>query len=385
MARLPDPLAQILIGATFALILFGIVVFQVWNYFNNFNYKDSGRLKAFVASLFVLDFAATIFLLIWFVFTHVSSNATSHSQNERLYRVLVTTWADDESLMQIYWTLVTGPVLLGIIGPLVITFFALRIHALITRWWVPGVICVLAFASFGDVLSTALQCVILNGISAGGIASGVVGGHMSTFADLGDAKASLGICLVPAAVANIIITGAMSHYLYRRKDKFSLASRTLDTMIQVSIQNGLVTSLLSSAQAILFLCDSGPYYLGRPFLQSLSSFTDAPFLAALSFVMPKVYANMALSALNSRRIVDVKKPEVLAMPSGDYASNAYMPHRTVHETPGVFVNVETTRAHDTDLKDGWGGNLTPSEKEAESPPSSSKDLPVLSEHGCHAQ
>ncbi|PBK62977.1 hypothetical protein ARMSODRAFT_559660 [Armillaria solidipes] len=332
MARLPDPLAQILIGATFALILFGIVVFQVWNYFNNFNYKDSGRLKAFVASLFVLDFAATIFLLIW------------------LYRVLVTSWADDESLMQIYWTLVTGPVLLGIIGPLVITFFALRIHALITRWWVPGVICVLAFASF-----------------AGGIASGVVGGNMSTFADLDNAKAPLGICLVPAAVANIIITGAMSHYLYRRKDKFSLASRTLDTMIQVSIQNGLVTSLLSSAQAILFLCDSGPYYL------------------ALSFVMPKVYANMALSALNSRRIVDVKKPEVLAMPSGDYASNAYMPHRTVHETPGVFVNVETTRAHDTDLKDGWGGNLTPSEKEAESPPSSSKDLPVLSEHGCHAQ
>ncbi|KAK0227771.1 hypothetical protein IW262DRAFT_553338 [Armillaria fumosa] len=332
MARLPDPLAQILIGATFALILFGIVVFQVWNYFNNFNYKDNGRLKAFVASIFVLDFAATIFLLIW------------------LYRVLVTTWADDESLMQIYWTLVTGPVLLGIIGPLVITFFALRIHALITRWWVPGVICVLAFASF-----------------AGGIASGVVGGNMSTFADLGHAKASLGICLVPAAVANIIITGAMSHYLYRRKDKFSLASRTLDTMIQVSIQNGLVTALLSCAQAILYLCDSGPYYL------------------ALSFVMPKVYANMALSALNSRRIVDVKKPEVLAMPSGDYASNAYMPHRTVHETPGVFVNVETTRAHDADLKDGWGGNLTPSEKEAESPPSSSKDLPVLSEHGCHAQ
>ncbi|KAK0473995.1 hypothetical protein IW261DRAFT_665979 [Armillaria novae-zelandiae] len=351
MARLPDPLAQILIGATFALILFGIVVFQVWNYFNNFNYKDNGRLKAFVASLFVLDFAATIFLLIW------------------LYRVLVTTWADDESLMQIYWTLVTGedpprsvstlikhdapplgPVLLGIIGPLVITFFAFRIHALITRWWVPGVICVLAFASF-----------------AGGIASGVVGGNMSTFADLGHAKASLGICLVPAAVANIIITGAMSHYLYRRKDKFSLASRTLDTMIQVSIQNGLVTALLSSAQAILYLCDSGPYYL------------------ALSFVMPKVYANMALSALNSRRIVDVKKPEVLAMPSGDYASNTYMPHRTVHETPGVFVNVETTRAHDTDLKDGWSGNLTPSEKEAESPPSSSKDLPVLSEHGCHAQ
>lgn len=55
---------------------------------------------------------------------------------------------------------------------------------------------------------------------------------MSTFADLGSAKASLGVCLVPAAVANIIVTGAMSHYLYRRKDKFSLASRTLDTMIQ---------------------------------------------------------------------------------------------------------------------------------------------------------
>ncbi|KAK0455184.1 uncharacterized protein EV420DRAFT_587198 [Desarmillaria tabescens] len=330
MARLPDPLAQILIGATFALILFGIVVFQTWNYFNNFNYKDNGRLKAFVASLFMLDFAATIFLLIW------------------LYRVLVTTWADNTSLMQIYWTLVTGPVLLGIIGPLVITFFALRIHALITRWWVPGVICVLAFASF-----------------AGGIASGVAGAKMDTFADLEDAKASLGVCLVPAAVANIIITGAMSHYLFRRKDKFSLASRTLDTMIQVSVQNGLVTSLLSSAQAILFLCDSGPYYL------------------ALSFVMPKLYANMALSALNSRKIIDVKKPEVLAMPSGDYASNAYMPHRTVHETPGVFVNVETTRAHDTDLKDGWGGNLTPSEKE--SPPSSSKDLPVLHEQNCHAQ
>ncbi len=61
-------------------------------------------MKAFVASLFVLDFAATIFLLIWFVFTLVSPNATSHSYNERLYRVLVTTWADDESLMQIYWS-----------------------------------------------------------------------------------------------------------------------------------------------------------------------------------------------------------------------------------------------------------------------------------------
>ncbi|KAK0210156.1 hypothetical protein DFS33DRAFT_1402353 [Desarmillaria ectypa] len=362
MARLPDPLAQILIGATFALVLFGIVVFQTWNYFNNFNYKDNGRLKAFVASLFVLDFAATIFLLIWFVCLYVLPMLLLITQNERLYRVLVTSWADNDSLMQIYWTLVTGPVLLGIIGPLVLTFFALRIHALITRWWVPGVICVLAFASF-----------------AGGIASGVVGANMSTLADLERAKAPLGICLVPAAVANIIITGAMSHYLFRRKDKFSLASKTLDTMIQgkmvrfISVpfvhipmfMTGLVTSLLASAQAILFLCDAGPYYL------------------SISFVMPKLYVNMALSALNSRKITDVKKPEVLAMPTSDYASNAYMPHRTVHETPGVFVNVETTRAHDGDLKDGWGGNLTPSEKE--SPPSSSKDLPVLHEQNCHAQ
>ncbi len=67
--------------------------------------------------------------------------------------------------------------------------------------------------------------------------------------------------------------------------------------------------------------------------------------------MPKLYANMTLSSLHSRKVI--VRPEVIAVPSagGVYTTSTY--GNRGQNAPGVFVNVETTETRDYNLKDEW--------------------------------
>ncbi|KAF9026714.1 hypothetical protein BDZ89DRAFT_1134597 [Hymenopellis radicata] len=268
--QLPQPFPTMFAGACISLALFGIVITQTWNYFNNFP-KDNIRLKAFVVTVFTLDLASTVFLAMWSV-----------------VRLFIVRWADESFLDVLHWTLFMDPILLGVIASFVHIFFALRINVLLGQWWIPAVIAVLALTTL-----------------CGGVASGVMALHINTFDRLHEIRPYLAVWLWPAAVADIIIALSMSYYLYQHKERINSTEQWMDRATGVLVQNGSITAVVAVINAILFVSSDVPYHL------------------AISFIMPKLYANMTLSSLHSRKVI--VRPEVIAVPSagGVFTTSTY--------------------------------------------------------------
>ncbi|KZP10695.1 hypothetical protein FIBSPDRAFT_838256 [Athelia psychrophila] len=79
-------------------------------------------------------------------------------------------------------------------------------------------------------------------------------------------------------VADVLITLAMTYHLHRAKGTFARTDRFLDRIIQLTLQNGSLTTLTAILDVTLYL----------------SSVTG-------TLVLPKLYVNSALSSLNARR------------------------------------------------------------------------------------
>ncbi|KAF7966305.1 hypothetical protein HWV62_39201 [Athelia sp. TMB] len=247
MSAISTPWGLILIGVFISLILFGIIVSQVFTYFQHCE-KDALWQKLFVGALFALDTLSSVLAMAW------------------MYYLLIDNWGQPTAFASGDWLLAADPMLAGAVAFMVQLFFAWRIHVIARTPW----------QTLGILLCAALTL-------CGGLGTGVAVLWVKEYARFASFKPVAAVWLLAASVGDIAITVALTYHLRRRKGTFKATDRLLDRIIQLTIQNGLLTALVAVVDIALYLSTPTPYHI------------------ALSFLMPKLYSNTVLSSLNARR------------------------------------------------------------------------------------
>lgn len=289
MIGLPQPWGVFLVAIFISLVLMGIIVVQTWNYYNMFP-EDSKWLKLYVASVFLIDFLSTFFLLWW------------------VYDLLINNWGNIVPYTLLHWALASDPILEGLIGPLVQAYYAWRIHVISGTWWV-------------SVLVLACSAMALGG----GIAGTHAAATLTTFAELTNVKVIVIFWLLPAAISDLIIAIALTYYLRQHKGRFQGSDKVLDKIIRLTVQNGLLTAVCAVVDVIMYFTVPTPYHI------------------AFTFILPKLYANTVLSSLNSRTAIRRDLSSANRSDGQTYSTNA--PYRG-QVSQGVVVTVETHEMQD---------------------------------------
>ncbi|KIY71204.1 hypothetical protein CYLTODRAFT_487422 [Cylindrobasidium torrendii FP15055 ss-10] len=267
MAKGPAEVAHgpMLIGFVFNILLYGIMMTQVYLYYVTFKrfvfqpppvVKANGRLlfrdhiwmKLFVALLFVLDTLNAAFDFAY------------------MYESLVIHFGDIPFLNNADWVFATDPVLTGIIACLVQLFFVWRIKVLTGNYLFVAVV----------TLATLAGC-------AGGIATTVEVIQQPRFTLFQNFKSVVILWLAAECVADISITGILVWHLRKHKSGFNQSDEVIDRIIRLTMQTGMLTSICASLDLIFFLCDPTGTHL------------------IFNFPLSKLYTNSLMSTLNARR------------------------------------------------------------------------------------
>ncbi|KAF7985971.1 hypothetical protein HWV62_43936 [Athelia sp. TMB] len=248
-SAISTPWGLILIGVFISLILFGIIVSQVFTYFENCE-KDPLWQKLFVGIIFLLDTLSSILAMAW------------------MYYLLIDNWGQIEAFTFGDWLLAADPMVAGVIAFMVQLFFAWRIHIVAKTAWLTLAIAACAFLTL-----------------CGGLGTGIAVLWVKEYALFANFKQIATIWLISASVGDISITISLTYHLRRRKGAFKATDKLLDHIIQLTVQNGLLTALVAVVDICLYLSTPIPYHI------------------SLSFLMPKLYSNTVLSSLNARRLM----------------------------------------------------------------------------------
>ncbi|KAF8158463.1 hypothetical protein B0H34DRAFT_859227 [Crassisporium funariophilum] len=235
------------IGFTFNVFLYGIMVTQAYLYFTTYK-QDRTWMKSFVVLLLVADTVNTVFDFAY------------------LYRSLIVHFGDGEFLATADWIFATEPATTGIIASLVQCFFAWRICILTNSWPLSGI--VVAGAMIG-------------GISA--VATAFEVGRTPHFVDFRDFKAVVIAWLAAESITDVAITAIMVWFLRKHKTGFQESDLMVDRIIRITMQTGLITSLVAILDLIFFLTNPSGIHL------------------IFNFPLSKLYTNSLMSSLNSRR------------------------------------------------------------------------------------
>ncbi|KZP28258.1 hypothetical protein FIBSPDRAFT_927675 [Athelia psychrophila] len=249
VSPIADPWGSIFLGAFISLVLLGIIVAQAFTYFQNYD-RDPIWQKAFVGVLVAFDMASSGMVMSW------------------MYNLLVNGWGDITYFEARSWYLAMDPISVGIIAFMVQLFFAWRLHVIAASRWLTLLIVVISFATLCGAIGSAIAVLIVR-----------------DFTNFGRAGVRGVTCvwLISTAVADVFICGALTYYLLRQKGTHAGAGHLVDRVTRLSIQNGLLTTLLALVTLICYLSSDLPLQIGP------------------SFCLPKLYCNAVLSSLNARK------------------------------------------------------------------------------------
>ncbi|KZP26311.1 hypothetical protein FIBSPDRAFT_1040857 [Athelia psychrophila] len=237
----------ILIGCFIGLILFGVVAAQAFSYIQDCE-NDPLWQKLFIASLMTLVIISTIFSMIW------------------TYQLFIDGWGDPAAFVTAGWPLVVQPMLEGTIAAMVQLFFAWRLHIIAKRPWLTSAIVSGAFLTF-----------------CGGVGTSAATGWLQQYALLGESKAIACIWDFSAVVTDITITVALTVHLRRHRGEYEVMNLMLNRIIQLTLQNGFLTTVVTFVANVLYLSTPKPYYITG------------------GLILPKLYINSALSTLVARK------------------------------------------------------------------------------------
>ncbi|KZP27535.1 hypothetical protein FIBSPDRAFT_1040088 [Athelia psychrophila] len=299
MSPISDPWGVILIGVFISLVLYGIIVAQVFTYYQ-YSEKDPLWQKVFVGILFSLDSLSSALAMAW------------------MYQLLIDNWGNIVAFESGDWLLGSDPMVAGVVAFMVQLFFAWRIHIIAGQPLLTMGIVACSFATL-----------------CGGIGTGIAVLWVKNYALFASFRPIAIVWLISATVGDISITVALTYHLRRRKGTFAATDRMLDRIVQLTIQNGLLTALVSIVDMTLYLSTPIPYHI------------------ALSFLMPKLYANTVLSSLNARRSL---RPLGKITESGlGSISTTRAPDVVIlsHDVRRPEVLVSTESHELTDVKNEW--------------------------------
>jgi len=232
------------------------------------------------------------------------------------------------------WLFDMDPAITGVIVTMVQSFFAWRIFVLTKSYIFPFLI--LATAATGAVTA---------------IITPIKVSQDPHFTDLLKAKVPISIWLSSEVLGDILITVILVAYLSKHKTGFQRSDMLVDRIIRLTVQTGLITSVVALINLVVYLADTTGLHL------------------LFNFMLCKLYSNSLMSTLNSRGIW-MSGPSGMsqAKSSEDHThslSNTYRPAVVVpppmkpseiisfngKKHTEVFVNVESHELQDNSRRD----------------------------------
>ncbi|KAJ7500845.1 hypothetical protein B0H11DRAFT_1994661 [Mycena galericulata] len=233
--------------------LFGTLNIQLFLYYQAFP-NDRLFNKCLVYTVYALEFIQTMLI------TYAAFETFG-------YR-----FGDLSALGDVRFEWFSVPVMSGIVSFLVAfigqSFYAYRLFLLSKSRWLPLFIVVIALMS-----------------SIGAFLAGSFSFKVGSDLPLLHSKRNfgIGVWLGGAASTDIIITAAMSYYLWKSKTGFRETHALVSRLIRLTIETGSVTAVVAIIDFTLFF--------GIP---------DKPYFIAAGIILPKLYANTILAVLNAR-------------------------------------------------------------------------------------
>ncbi|KAF7978236.1 hypothetical protein HWV62_1246 [Athelia sp. TMB] len=150
------------------------------------------------------------------------------------------------------WLLAVDPMLVGMVACMCQLFFAWRLHVMVQLRWLTTFVIVFSFFTL-----------------CGGLAAGISIFVVKSYSGSGYGKPFGIFWQVSTLITDITITVSVTYHLHRRKGIYEATDRLLDSIIQLTIQNGFLTSIVA--------------------------------VVDMSFYIYALYANTVLSSLNARK------------------------------------------------------------------------------------
>lgn len=235
-----------LVGTYMNAILYGVMILQVFIYYQT--YKDGIGLRLFVLYLFVAETLNTGLAI------------------TMIYEPLVRKYGTLDAVTFFPSMLPTDPITTVLISTPIQIFIAWRIRVISRTTWSALIICILAMISMGGGIW--LTRTIIN---------------LDRFAKKPMLHWPALTWLIASAVADITITASLCYYLARQKSGFSATDDTINKIIRLTVQTGLITTLFAILDVVCFL---------------VLPHTTINFV--WDFALSKLYTNALISTLNAR-------------------------------------------------------------------------------------
>ncbi|EIW75854.1 hypothetical protein CONPUDRAFT_111643 [Coniophora puteana RWD-64-598 SS2] len=301
---MPETIAELIqgpffIGIMINVLLLGVLILQVYLYFATYK-QDKKWMKLFIWVLFMLDFANTLFLVVY------------------IYDRLIIDFGDDAKAATENWVFSTDPILAGIITAMVQCFFAWRVKVITNNIWAVMAICVCAAGNF-----------------AGALASCIYSTFITSFIDFTKFENVVILWLAASALADIIIASVLVWHLRTLRTGFAATDDVINRVVRLTLQTGLLTAICATINLIIFCSVPSGIYL------------------IFNIPLPKLYTNSLMSSLNSRKGGGFDASERSA--SAQVKSTGVRTGQAQSRAQ-VFVNVESHELAEVDTKHDPGSD-----------------------------
>lgn len=297
MAASPAAIIQgpFLIGLTINILLHGVLTAQVYLYFTTYK-TDRSWLKTFIVILYIADTFDSVISIYY------------------IYDALVTHFGDEANLLRANWAFATDAVLTGAIGGAVQHFFAWRVYVLSKNVFAVLAIVLCSLVNFAGSLGATIS-VALN----------------PNFSLLPGLRVEVTMWLVGAVLADMIIAIALVWHLGRHKYLYPALNSTINRILRMTVQTGVLTTILAIIDLTCYLCISSGIHL------------------IFNIPLSKLYTNCMLSTLNARKVWRYDGSSEADPSRGDVRSQS-VAFQAQSTQPEVFVHVESRQLANTDDK-----------------------------------
>ncbi|TFK36158.1 hypothetical protein BDQ12DRAFT_687365 [Crucibulum laeve] len=236
-----------LIGAFLNAILYGVLVVQIFIYFQTYK-KDSPWIKCFIFFLLIAETLNTGFDI------------------GMMYEPLILKYATPAATTFFPFMLAADPIMTVIISTPIQMFIAWRIRIISRANWLAVVICIFALISLGGGVWLTYTVTVIR-----------------RFARKPELHWPALTWLAASAIADVIITVSLTVSLSKRKTGFSGTDDAINKIIRLTVQTGLITAIFAILDVVCFL---------------VLPHTTMNFV--WDFALSKLYTNALISTLNAR-------------------------------------------------------------------------------------
>ncbi|KAI0315592.1 hypothetical protein OF83DRAFT_339338 [Amylostereum chailletii] len=305
-------------GVFFNLIFFGISTMQVYIYFSSCS-TDKTWMKYYIAAIYFFDSVGSSFDMTFIYVTLVKHFGFPVSVQQASWRMSwsCSTFARPLRFPRLSIAFFCNRAVTGLVAFLIQTFFCRRIYILTKNRFMAGSIFITSGVGF-----------------AASVAVTVLAFKYTNYLDLYKAKGAVTTWLIASTVCDVLITVSLVWFLRKNKTGNARTDDIVDRIIRLSVQTGLITSVVATADVTLYL--------------ALSDRNTAHL--ALNTILPKLYVNSLLSSLNMRRgwaFASAQLPSSLGydQSSSRPREDVILGFSGVH-SPRVFITVESFQARD---------------------------------------